>query len=156
MSARGESEPAARVRRMLEEIVDAVGVDAEIDVTEDADGLQANLDGEDLGLLIGRHGQTIDAIQHLAYRIAYRGEESRKRVTVDAAGYRERRAVVLQQDADEAAEEALRTGEPVALDAMNAVERRVVHEYLRDREGIETYSEGAEPDRHLVVAPVER
>jgi spoIIIJ-associated protein len=155
MSARSESEPAARVRRMLEEIVDAVGVDAEVKVVEDTDGLRAELDGEDLGLLIGRHGQTIDAIQHLAYRIAYRGEENRKRVTVDAAGYRERRAAVLQQDADEAVEEALRTGDPVALDAMNAVERRVVHEYLRDRDGIETYSEGAEPDRHLVVAPVE-
>jgi spoIIIJ-associated protein len=156
MSARSESDPAARVRRMLEEIVGAVGVDAEVEVVEGADGLRANLDGEDLGLLIGRHGQTIDAIQHLAYRIAYRGEENRKRVTVDAAGYRERRAAVLQQDADEAVEEALRTGEPVVLDAMNAVERRVVHEYLRDRDGIETYSEGAEPDRHLVVAPVER
>lgn len=155
MSPRGDSDAAARVRRMLEEIVDAVGVDAEIEVTEDAEGIQANLDGEDLGLLIGRHGQTIDAIQHLAYRIAYRGEEDRKRVTVDAAGYRERRAVLLQQDADEAVDEALRTGEPVALDAMNAVERRVVHEYLRDREGIETYSEGTEPDRHLVVAPAD-
>jgi spoIIIJ-associated protein len=155
MSARTESEPAARVRRMLEEIVAAVGVDASIDVIEDDAGLCANLDGDDLGLLIGRHGQTIDAIQHLAYRIAYRGENERKRVTVDAAGYRERRAALLQQDADEAVEEVLRTGEPVALDAMNAVERRVVHEYLRDREGIETHSEGAEPDRHLVVAPTD-
>ena len=104
-------------------------------------------------MLIGRHGQTIDAIQHLAYRIAYRGSDERKRVTVDAAGYRERRAALLQEDADEAGEEARATGEPVALDAMNAVERRVVHEYLRDRDGIETYSEGAEPDRYLVVAP---
>jgi spoIIIJ-associated protein len=153
VSPRGESDAVARVRRMLEEIVEAVGVDAEIEVTEDTEGVYANLDGEDLGLLIGRHGQTIDAIQHLAYRIAYRGEESRKRVTVDAAGYRDRRAALLQQDADEAVEEALRTGEPVALDAMNAVERRVVHEYLRDRDGVETYSEGAEPDRYLVVAP---
>lgn len=146
-------EPAARVREMLERIVEAVGVPAEVTVTEDASGLHANLDGEDLGLLIGRHGQTIDAIQHLAYRVAYRGSDDRKRVTVDAAGYRERRAALLQQDADEAADEALETGEPVALDAMNAVERRVVHEYLRDREGIETYSEGTEPDRYLVVAP---
>lgn len=155
MSPRTESEAARRVRLMLETVVDAVGLDAEVAVAEDADGLHANLDGEDLGLLIGRHGQTIDAIQHLAYRIAYRGEEDRKRVTVDAAGYRERRAALLQQDADEAAEEALRTGEPVALDAMNAVERRVVHEYLRDRDGIETFSEGTEPDRYLVVAPIE-
>ncbi len=153
MSARGESDAAARVRRMLDEIVRAVGVNAAVEVSEDADGLRANLDGDDLGLLIGRHGQTIDAIQHLAYRVAYRGEDERKRVTVDAAGYRERRAALLQQDADEAVEEVLRTGEPVALDAMNAVERRVVHEYLRDREGVETFSEGAEPDRYLVVAP---
>jgi spoIIIJ-associated protein len=153
MSARGESDAAARVRRMLEEIVGRVGVDAEIAVSEDAEGVHANLDGDDLGLLIGRHGQTIDAIQHLAYRIAYRGDDARKRVTVDAAGYRERRAALLQQDADEAVERVLRTGEAVALDAMNAVERRVVHEYLRDRDGVETYSEGAEPDRYLVVAP---
>jgi len=155
MSSR-ETEAAARVREMLERIVEAVGVEADVEVTEELGGLHANLDGEDLGLLIGRHGQTIDAIQHLAYRIAYRGEDDRKRVTVDAAGYRERRAALLQQDADEAAEEALRTGKPVALDAMNAVERRVVHEYLRDREDVETYSEGAEPDRYLVVAPVEQ
>ncbi len=154
MSPRAESDAAGRVRKMLEQIVAAVGVAAAIEVSEDDAGVHANLDGEDLGLLIGRHGQTIDAIQHLAYRIAYRGEDERKRVTVDAAGYRERRAALLQQDADEAADEALQTGEPVALDAMNAVERRVVHEYLRDRDGIETYSEGAEPDRYLVVAPV--
>lgn len=153
MSPRSESDPAARVRVMLEHVVAAVGVPAQIEVTEDASGLHANLEGEDLGLLIGRHGQTIDAIQHLAYRVAYRGEDERKRVTVDAAGYRDRRAALLQQDADEAVEEALESGEPVALDAMNAVERRVVHEYLRDREGIETYSEGTEPDRYLVVAP---
>src|SRR4051794_5994510 len=153
MTPRRESEAADRVRHMLEEIVDAVGVDAEVEVSEDSNGLYANLDGEDLGLLIGRHGQTIDAIQHLAYRIAYRGADDRKRVTVDAAGYRDRRAALLQQDADEAVAEVLQTGEPVALDAMNAVERRVVHEYLRDREGVETFSEGDEPDRHLVVAP---
>lgn len=156
MSVGGESEAAARVRRMLEQIVGAVGVEASVEVGEDAEGIHANLEGEDLGLVIGRHGQTIDAIQHLAYRIAYRGEDERKRVTVDAAGYRDRRAALLQQDAEEAVEEALRTGEPVALDAMNAVERRVVHEYLRDRDGIETYSEGAEPDRYLVVAPTDR
>ena len=151
-----ESEAAERIRALLERIVADVGVEATIAVSEDDDELTATIEGEDLGLLIGRHGQTIDAIQHLAYRVAYRGDDQRKRVTVDAAGYRDRRAAVLQQDADDAVEEALRTGEPVALDAMNAVERRVVHQYLRDRDDVETYSEGAEPDRHLVVAPVER
>lgn len=150
------SEAAARVEELLVRILDAVGVHAEIVVREDEDAVTAQLDGEDLGLLIGRHGQTIDAIQHLAYRAAFRGADARKRVTVDAAGYRERRAALLQHDADEAADEALRIGAPVALDAMNAVERRVVHEYLRDRDGVETYSEGVEPDRHLVVAPSKR
>jgi spoIIIJ-associated protein len=148
------SDAAERVRELLEHVLDATGADATVELEETADELHANVVGDDLGLLIGRHGQTIDAIQHLAYRVAYRGGEGRKRVTVDAAGYRERRAELLQQDADDAVEEALRAGEPVALDAMNAVERRVVHEYLRDRDGIETYSEGVEPDRHLVVAPV--
>jgi spoIIIJ-associated protein len=150
------SEAAARVEELLTRVLDAVGIDAEITVTEDANAVTAVIDGEDLGLLIGRHGQTIDAIQHLAYRAAFRGSDGRKRVTVDAAGYRERRAALLQHDADEAVEEALRIEAPVALDAMNAVERRVVHEYLRDRDGIETYSEGVEPDRHLVVAPIKR
>jgi spoIIIJ-associated protein len=152
VSAREESDAAGRVRELLTRVLDATGVDADISISESDDEISARLDGDDLGLLIGRHGQTIDAIQHLAYRVAA-GDGPRKRVTVDAAGYRERRAALLQQDADEAVEEALASGEPVALDAMNAVERRVVHEYLRDREGIETYSEGAEPDRHLVVAP---
>lgn len=148
-----EREPVERVREVLERVVEAIGVPATISVHEDADGIHANLEGEDLGLVIGRHGQTIDAIQHLAYRIAYRGLPTRKRVTVDASGYRDRRAAVLQHDADLAAERALATGKAVAMDAMNAVERRVVHEHLRDREGIETYSEGVEPDRRVVVAP---
>lgn len=151
-----KSEAAERVEELLTRILGAVGIEAEISITEDDDAVVAILDGEDLGLLIGRHGQTIDAIQHLAYRAAFRGADSRKRVTVDAAGYRDRRAALLQHDADEAVDEALRIEAPVALDAMNAVERRVVHEYLRDRDGIETYSEGVEPDRHLVVAPVKR
>jgi spoIIIJ-associated protein len=154
VSEAGLTNPADRVADLLEHVLDATGIDASVAVEETDDELRANIDGDDLGLLIGRHGQTIDAIQHLAYRIAYQGGEERKRVTVDAAGYRERRAELLQQDADDAVEEALRIGEPVALDAMNAVERRVVHEYLRDRDGIETYSEGVEPDRHLVVAPL--
>lgn len=150
------ADATARVRELLERVVEATGVDATVEVEETEDAVTANLVGDDLGLLIGRHGQTIDAIQHLAYRAAFHGEEGRKRVTVDAAGYRERRAALLQQDADDAVSEVLRTGEPVALDAMNAVERRVVHEYLRDRDGIETHSEGTEPDRYLVVSPMKR
>ncbi len=107
-----------------------------------------------MGLFIGHHGQTIDAVQHLALRVALGdGTGPRYRVVVDADGYRERRRQALEGQADDAADEALRFNRPVALDAMTASERRIVHEHLRDRDDVETHSEGEEPDRHLVVAP---
>ena len=145
---------ADRVRDMLERIADAAGVDAEVEVREDGDGLTAEYVGDDVAVLIGHHGQTIDAIQHLAYRIAFRGVTTRKRVVVDAAGYRERRAVTLRQTAEQAAQTALREGRPVPLEAMSALERKVIHEHLKTRRDLETYSEGQEPSRHLVVAPL--
>ncbi len=116
--------------------------------------LDAQYVGDDVAPLIGHHGATLDAIQHLAYRIAFRGSESRGRVSVDAGGYRERRAETLRGIADQAAESAVRDERPVALDSMSALERKVVHEHLKGRFDVETYSEGQEPSRHLVVAPV--
>ena len=110
--------------------------------------------GDDLGLLIGHHGQTIDAIQHLAYRFAMHGEAERLSVVVDAAGYRERRAQTLRQTAEQAAQMALTDRRPVPLEAMSALERKVIHEHLKGRHDVETYSEGQEPSRHLVVAPL--
>lgn len=147
-------DPAARLRELLTRVVEACAVSGSVEVSEDEESLRATIRGDDLGLLIGRHGQTIDALQHLAFRVAYRDTEPRKRVIVDAAGYRDRRAAVLHRQADRAVTEAARFGRPVALEAMSAAERRLVHEYLRDRAEIETYSEGEEPHRHLVVAPV--
>jgi spoIIIJ-associated protein len=144
----------SRVQELLERIVAGVGVDASIRVQEDADEVRADLEGDDLGLLIGRHGQVIDAIQHIAYRIACKGESNRKRVVVDAAGYRERRAVALRAAADQAAEAAVHDRRTVTLEAMTALERKVVHEHLKGRHDVETYSEGEEPDRRLVVAPL--
>jgi spoIIIJ-associated protein len=144
-----------RVRGLLERIADAAGVDADVELREDRDGgLIAEYVGDDLGLLIGHHGQTIDAIQHLAYRFATRGDEPRVSVLVDAAGYRERRAEALRQTADQAAETALREDRAVSLESMSALERKVIHEHLKARRELETYSEGQEPNRHLVVAPL--
>lgn len=148
------SQGAARVRALLERIATESGVDAEVRLQEDEEGVLAEFVGDDLGLLIGHHGQTIDAIQHLAYRIAYQGAADRKRVVVDAAGYRERRAVALRAAADQAAQVAIHDGRPVALEAMSALERKVVHEHLKARHDVETYSEGQEPERRLVVAPL--
>jgi spoIIIJ-associated protein len=145
---------AERVKGLLERIADDAGVDADVEVYEDPEGISAEYVGDDLGLLIGHHGQTIDAIQHVAYRIAFHGDRDRKSVTVDAAGYRERRAVTLRSAADQAAETAVGDRRPVALEPMSALERKVVHEHLKGRHDVETYSEGQEPDRRLVVAPL--
>jgi spoIIIJ-associated protein len=145
-----------QLREFLERVTDALGVDAEVEVTEDEDAIRGVLHGDDLGLFIGRHGTTIDAVQHLAFKIAARERTPAPRVIVDAAGYRERREQVLHRQADQAAATAERTGRAVALDAMSSMERKVVHEYLKSRPGVETYSEGTEPDRHLVVAPLRR
>jgi len=146
--------PTERVRELMERVATATGVDASVTVLEQADGLYAEYTGDDLGLLIGHHGQTIDAIQHLAYRIATRGDGDRQPVVVDAAGYRERRAETLRAAADQAAQTAISDRRAVALEAMSALERKVIHEHLKDRHDVETYSEGQEPARHLVVAPL--
>jgi spoIIIJ-associated protein len=148
------SEAVDRVRELLERIATEVGIEATVSVREDDECVAGEFVGDDLGLLIGHHGQTIDAIQHLAYRIAFPGDQPRKRVVVDAAGYRERRAVALRAAADQAAEAAIQDRRPVALEAMSAMERKVVHEHLKSRHDVETYSEGQEPDRRLVVAPL--
>ena len=147
---------AERVREFMKRIIVATGVEATIEVREDADGLHAEFvgDGDDLGLLIRHHGQTIDAIQHLAYRIAGHGGVDRVSVLVDAAGYRERRATALRATADQAAQQAISGRRAVSLDAMSALERKVIHEHLKNRHDVETYSEGQEPSRYLVVAPL--
>jgi spoIIIJ-associated protein len=151
----GDKAPTERVRELLEQVAGALDLRASVDVEEDDEEIRATVVGADLGLFIGKHGQTIDAVQHLALRIAYRGIDGpRKRIVVDAAGYRERREVALQRQADEAAEDALSYGRPVAMSPMGSIDRKLVHEYLRDRGDVETYSEGDEPDRHLVVAPL--
>jgi spoIIIJ-associated protein len=145
------------VREILEEVIQGLGLKGTVDVERDHEVVTGTVHGEDLGLFIGRHGQTIDAVQHLIFRIALArgaGDEGDLRVVIDAKGYRARRAEALQRVADQAADDARRYGRPVALDAMTASERKLVHEYLRDRGGVETYSEGEEPDRHLVVAPL--
>jgi spoIIIJ-associated protein len=146
--------PSECVRELLERIATGVGVEATVELEEDADGVSAEFIGDDLGLLIGHHGQTIDAIQHLAYRIAFRRCGAPLRIVIDAAGYRERRAVALRAAADQAAETAIHDQRPVELEAMSALERKVVHEHLKGRHDVETYSQGQEPDRRLVVAPL--
>jgi spoIIIJ-associated protein len=151
---RGEAEdPAAVLQELLDEIVDSLGLDVEIGIAASEETITGHVVGDDVGLFIGRRGQTIDAVQHLAQRIVFRGGSPGARVVIDADGYRERRGETLRSLALDAAEDALRSGEAIELDPMPASERRIVHEYLRDRDDVTTHSEGEEPERYLVVAP---
>jgi spoIIIJ-associated protein len=146
--------PAALLRELVERIARGLGAPVAVSIREDDESLVATLTGPDLGLVIGKHGQTIDAIQYLANAIVWRGQEDRKSVIVDAAGYRDRRRASLEQLADRAAGEARASRKDVSLEPMSAVERKIVHVYLQEREDVETTSEGTEPNRYVVVKPV--
>ncbi len=150
----GESDDAARLREVVERIAYEIGVQCTVEVAESDEEIRVACDGQDLGMLIGRHGQTIDAIQYLANAILFRGRsDERKPVIVDAAGYRDRRQATLDALALRMAEQASATGQRVELEPMTAVERKIVHEKLKDDPEIETASEGTEPNRFVVVLP---
>ncbi|HUQ22705.1 MAG TPA: RNA-binding cell elongation regulator Jag/EloR [Gaiellaceae bacterium] len=150
----GESEDASRLREIVERIAREIGVQCTVEVEEGDEEIHVLCQGNDLGMLIGRHGQTIDAIQYLANAILFRGRyDERKPVVVDAAGYRGRRQATLDALALRMAEQASATGQRVELEPMTAVERKIVHEKLKDDPEVETTSEGTEPNRFVVVLP---
>ncbi len=148
-------QPAHRAQALVEGVLDELDLGGEVETKETDECIEVLVDGDDdYGLLIGKRGQTIDALQLLAYQAAFQGIRERKRVVLDAGGYRERRRELLIARADRAAEQALADNRPIQLDPMSAPERRVVHEHLKDRAQVETYSEGDEPRRCIVVAPL--
>jgi len=149
---RDETAVERRVRELVERVVGAMGIGAQVDVREDDNEVLVTCTGGDLGLLIGKHGQTIDALQHVANAALHRGGNDAKPVTVDAAGYRERRRSTVEAIAVRGAERATH-GERVLLEPMTAVERKVVHERLKEVPGVQTASEGTEPNRYVVVLP---
>jgi spoIIIJ-associated protein len=149
-----ESPAAQRLRELLERVLDATGVQGRLRIRERDRELEATISGDDLGLLIGRHGQTIDALQYLANAIMHRRGEDVE-VVVDAQGYRERRARMLHDVAVKAAAEARRTGASVDLEPMTSVERKIIHLRLKEFAGVRTESDGVEPNRHVVVLPDE-
>jgi len=148
-----EGDDAALLRELVARIADEIGVSCSLELAESDEELRVTCAGHELGMLIGRHGQTIDAIQSLANAILFRGRKDRKRVVVDAAGYRARRQSALDGIAWRAAERVAATGQRVELEPMTAVERRLVHERLQDDPGVETTSEGVEPNRYVVLLP---
>jgi spoIIIJ-associated protein len=147
-----ESELASHVRALVSRVVGAMGIGTSVEVRESAEEIHVTCAGGDVGLLIGKHGQTIDALQYVANSMLHRRGGGGRSVTVDAAGYRERRRTTLEGIALRAAEQAER-GERVLLEPMTSVERKVVHERLKEVAGVQTTSEGTEPNRYVVVLP---
>ena len=155
-SSSDESGLAGEVRDLLRRITSTLGVEARIDVEEDDETITVTCSAADAGLFIGRHGQTIDAVQYLVNAIVHRSHgDARKEVVVDAAGYRERRRIALESIAVRTAADVVRSGERAELEPMTAVERKVVHLTLKDAEGVSTASEGTEPNRYVVILPAD-
>jgi spoIIIJ-associated protein len=151
-----EGEIPTLVRELLERITSGLGLRCRIDLLEESGTIVASCAGSDLGRLIGKHGHTIDAIQYVVNAIvARRFGDERMPVVVDAAGYRDRRRAALTALAQRSARRAVESGIPVGLEPMSAVERKVVHEYLKDDSNVETRSEGTEPQRYVIISPVE-
>ncbi|PWU20894.1 MAG: single-stranded DNA-binding protein [Candidatus Rokuibacteriota bacterium] len=150
-----ETKLAQAMRDIVGQIADALGLHCRIGLEEADDAITATLYGNDLGLVIGKHGQTIDAIQYLTSAIVHRQfPEEVRSVVVDASGYRERRRERLHALALRSAQLAMRSGEPVELEPMTSAERKIVHLRLQELPEVETRSEGDEPARHVVIVPV--
>lgn len=144
---------SAKLREFLTVVLRALHVDSKIRIVEQVDSVSAEVTGEDLGVFIGKRGQTIDAIEYLASIVLYPRPERRKRVEIDAEGYKERRRITIERVAMGKAQEATRRGKPVELEPMTSAERKIVHVALRDRRDVITESKGREPNRSVVITP---
>jgi spoIIIJ-associated protein len=149
-----ETPEAARLRAFLERVLDEMGLVTQVRITEDPAELHAEITGDDLGILIGRRGQTIDAVEYLAGIAVFPGSHARKHVELDAEGYKERRRRQIERVAVRKADEAAKRGRPVQLDPMTPAERKIVHLTLRGRKDVVTASQGREPNRSVVITPV--
>jgi len=144
---------AETLREFVQTVVDLMGIEALVGASETPEAIRADIDGDDLGLLIGRHGATIDALQYIAAIVVNGDRRDRRQVIVDAEGYRDRRAAALTALADRTAQKVARESASIVLKPMSAAERKVIHLHLKDHPRVETVSEGNEPFRAVVVSP---
>ena len=143
---------AGRAYAFLKEITKLMGVDVAIEMGTDADGnVYGSMTGDTLGILIGRRGETLDALQYLTCLKVNRGQEGYTRVTLDTENYRAKREDTLIRLANRMANRAVRTGRRVSLEPMNPYERRIIHYALQQNDAVSTHSEGEEPNRHVVI-----
>lgn len=142
-----------RVSKFLNDVCDAMEVDVDVVVKEDGEYLHADINGNEAGILIGHHGQTLDAMQYLLNLVAAKVEDEGPRVLLDVEGYRKRREETLVRLATRLAERVRRNGEPMVLEPMTAHERRVIHLALQEDPYVTTGSEGEDPFRRVVIQP---
>ena len=151
---RDDSLPLRRTEEFLRGLFSAMGIDVAIERKKTGEGYVYDLSGEKLGILIGKHGQTLDALQYLANLAANRGlAEERIRVILDVEKYRKRREDTLRKLASRLAEKAIRIREEVKLEPMNRHERKIIHMALQENRRVSTYSAGDEPFRYVVIVP---
>lgn len=134
----------------LEGLLEAMELEGEVHAEVADEAVRASVNGGDLGVLIGRHGRTLEAVQELLRAAVQRQAQTRVRLTLDIEGYREGRRLVLEQQAQEMAEDALREGE-VRLEPMGAFERKIIHDTISEIDGVTSESEGEEPNRRVVI-----
>ena len=141
-----------KVQAFLQELTRLMGLEISVHVHTDEEGnIRVSMQGDTLGILIGRRGETLDALQYLTSLHINRGRQEYTRVTLDSEGYRAKREDALVRLANRMANRAQRTGRKVSLEPMNPYERRILHSALQGHEGISTHSEGEEPNRHVVI-----
>ena len=144
--------PAGRAQEFLQELTRLMGVTVSVAVNTDEEGnVRVNMDGDTLGILIGRRGETLDALQYLTSLQVNKGQNNYTRVTLDTEGYRAKREEALVRLANRMANRAQKTGRKVSLEPMNPYERRILHSALQDHPAVTTHSEGEEPNRHVVI-----
>ena len=143
---------AGKAKAFLAELTGLMGVNVEIAVGNDEDGnVFVQMTGDTLGILIGRRGETLDAIQYLTSLKVNRGQEGYTRVTIDTENYRAKREDTLIRLANRMANRAVKTGRKVSMEPMNPYERRIIHSALQANQAVDTHSEGEEPNRHVVI-----
>ncbi|MFZ5649526.1 MAG: RNA-binding cell elongation regulator Jag/EloR [Bacillota bacterium] len=145
--------PARIVRTIMTDILITMNLDAKMDIKEKDDTISVNLKGENLGILIGRRGETLDALQYLVNLSVNKNMENRKKFILDIEGYRRRREETLKKLAHKLADKARQRGRNIVLEPMNSLERRIIHTALQGRDDISTFSEGEEPYRKIIIAP---
>ncbi len=145
--------PAKRASSLLKNIFNSMGLDIKINISENEKTMFINLEGTDLGILIGRRGETLDALQYLLNLAVNKNQEIRKKIVIDIEGYRDRREKTLQRLAVKLADKARQRGRNVVLEPMSSQERRIIHTALQGRDDIYTFSEGEEPYRKIIISP---